>query len=182
MNKIAIALSAALSLGAAASASAQTATLDFTGEIVAGTCAVDVGSGGTINLLPVTPAALASDGAAGSQRVKLSLKAGTGTGDACDKNTAILTAAKAGLTANGNVDNTHTATADAPKSNVVVQILNVDDSNKVVNLQTESIQTAITGAPRAGEINLEARYVVEGGAAATGGLYTGRLVFNVANR
>lgn len=44
MNKLAIALSAALSLGAAASASAADGVINFEGKIEALTCSIGVGS------------------------------------------------------------------------------------------------------------------------------------------
>ena len=54
MNKLALALSAALSLGAVASASAAEATVNFTGEIKAMSCSATInGSGTTLTLARV---------------------------------------------------------------------------------------------------------------------------------
>jgi major type 1 subunit fimbrin (pilin) len=78
MNKLAIALSAALAIGASFSASAQNGTITFNGEITATTCTITwPGSGGTatdpIVTLPTVPTtALATAGAtAGKQTVSL---------------------------------------------------------------------------------------------------------------
>lgn len=62
MNKLAIALSAALSLGAAGSASAADSTITFTGELTALTCDIGVGTASNTSLtLPhVTPSVVNS--------------------------------------------------------------------------------------------------------------------------
>lgn len=78
MNKLAIALSAALAIGASFSASAQSGTITFNGQITATTCSVTwPGNGGltkdpivTLPTVPTTALANAGD-TAGTQTVSL---------------------------------------------------------------------------------------------------------------
>jgi len=188
MNKLAIALSAALSLGAAASASAATGTINFVGQIAADTCAVDIGGGGnstTITLTPITADALKADAAAGSQRFHVVLKAGVGSGaPKCDGDTTNLIVRKSGINANGHIVNTHTdgsGDGSDPASNVVVQLhRKIGVTESAVNLQTDRLEASKVSD----EFDYEfvARYLVQGGGDATGGKYTGQLVFDVVNQ
>lgn len=86
MNKLVIALSAALALGASASASAQSGTITINGKVTSTTCAITwPGATGTeqdpIITLPTVPTtSLASAGqTAGKKTVSLVIGAGTGT-------------------------------------------------------------------------------------------------------
>jgi major type 1 subunit fimbrin (pilin) len=63
MNKIAIALSAALSLGAIASANAADATVNFTGKIEALTCKFTIGGSSTLSVdMPTISASSINNG------------------------------------------------------------------------------------------------------------------------
>ena len=83
MNKLAVALSAALSLGAVASASAQDATINFTGNITASGCTVavegDGATGSTVAMRTLSKAAL-ERADPGLRTFKVVLGDGTPTG------------------------------------------------------------------------------------------------------
>jgi major type 1 subunit fimbrin (pilin) len=186
MNKLAIALSAALSLGAAASASASTGTVNFTGTVVAGTCSVDIGGAGATTTIPlshITKDALVADETAGSRRFKVKLSAGAGA--TCDKNTARLTVRRGNLTTDGKIANT--APTDA--TNAVVGIYRINGSTStLLNLITDDIDvTRPAGGPPAPalpDFEFEARYMAENGGAAstlTAGAYAGQMIFDVSN-
>ncbi|MGG2100931.1 hypothetical protein [Stenotrophomonas sp. NRRL B-14846] len=186
MNKLAIALSAALSLGAAASASASTGTINFVGQIAADTCTVDIGGGGattTITLTPITAEALKEDAQAGSQRFHVVLAAGSGATDKCDGDTTNLIVRKTGINADGNIINTHSdgsGDGSDPASNVVVQLYRKNGgSETAVNLQTDRLEASKVDDKV--DYEFVARYLVAGGGDATGGKYTGQLVFDVIN-
>ncbi|HEL3170620.1 TPA: type 1 fimbrial protein [Stenotrophomonas maltophilia] len=185
MNKLAIALSAALSLGAAASASASVGTINFVGQVAADTCSVDIGGGGattSITLTPITAQALKADAEAGSQRFHVVLKAGTGS-DApkCDGDVTNLIVRKDGITGAGHIGNAHTATPEKPASNVVVQLYRKDGANETaVNLQTDTLRAV--KVDDSFDYEFVARYLVPGGGDATGGSYTGTLMFDVVNQ
>lgn len=84
MNKLAVALSAALALGASATASAQDGLITFNGEVLATTCEVSFpGVGGTakdpvITLPTVSTTSLATVGATAG-RTPFSVQVGTAT-------------------------------------------------------------------------------------------------------
>ncbi|WP_349985548.1 fimbrial protein [Stenotrophomonas sp. WHRI 8082] len=136
MNKLFIALSAALALGASASASAQSGEITFNGEVTSTTCAITwPGAGGTaqdpIVTLPTVPTtSLAAAGAtAGKQAVSLVIGTGTGT---CTTGTAALelNPNRDAKETNGFLDNT--ATVDAAPG---VQIALRDDSDAAIDIR-----------------------------------------------
>lgn len=137
MNKLAIALSAALAIGASFSASAQSGTITFNGEITATTCTITwPGSGGTatdpIVTLPTVPTtALASAGATAGKRA-VSLVIG-GSDAQCTSGLAAieLNPNRDANQANGYLNNT--ATVD-PATNV--QIALRDASDAPINIAT----------------------------------------------
>ncbi|HGM7311828.1 TPA: fimbrial protein [Stenotrophomonas maltophilia] len=193
MNKLAMALSAALSLGAAASASASTGTVNFTGRIVADACSVAIGGGtgtATVALRPITKEALAADAEAGRTRFDVKLTSGAaGAAPLCAGDTSELLVRKAGLTADGRIANTHVAGTGDPAAGVVVQLLRVNGSSvDDINLQSDSITAATTdvGTPpattREANFTFEARYLSDGGPTAMqAGTYTGQMIFDVSN-
>lgn len=185
MNKLAIALSAALSLGATASASASNGTINFIGQVAADTCVVDIGGGGDtkdITLSPITAEALKADPEAGSQRFHVTLTAGAGgAAPTCDGDTTNLIIRKDGITADGHIANTHVDGGGDPASNVVVQLYRKEASGEnAVNLQTDRLEAK----KDSGKFDYEfvARYLVPSGVDATGGKYMGTLVFDVVNK
>ncbi|ARQ90115.1 MULTISPECIES: fimbrial protein [Stenotrophomonas] len=139
MNKLAIALSAALSLGAVSSASAQDATLLFEGNITASSCDVSFtgdASSSTVTMRTVSKAGLKTDNP-GHRTFNVVVGDGTATG--CSGNTAELILDQTNVSAtSGNLTNTHTGTgADAPAQGVEVRILDKDGNQ--VNLATATI-------------------------------------------
>lgn len=189
MNKLVIALSAALSLGAVASANAQTGTVNFTGSIVANTCTVDLGGGSatrTIALSPITADALKADPAAGSTPFTVTLNSGAAGTPACDGDTTELLVRKSGLTPDGRIPNTHTHVVGDPAAGAVVELVRVNGATKTrLNLQTDKLTatTANVGTPvrREAKFDFEARYLDDGVNALRGGTYTGAMIFDVAN-
>ncbi|KRG73145.1 hypothetical protein ABB28_12270 [Stenotrophomonas chelatiphaga] len=139
MNKLAIALSAALAIGASFSASAQSGTITFDGEITATTCTITwPGSGGTatdpIVTLPTVPtSALASAGAtAGKQAVALVI--GGSDAQCTTGHAAIeLNPNRDANQTNGYLDNTVAAGAGGATN---VQIALRDANDAPINIST----------------------------------------------
>lgn len=137
MNKLAIALSAALAIGASFSASAQSGTITFNGEITATTCTITwPGSGGTatdpIVTLPTVPTtALAAPGVTAGKRT-VSLVIG-GPGAQCTSGLAAieLNPNRDANQANGYLNNT--ATVD-PATNVQIALRDANDAP--INIST----------------------------------------------
>ncbi|WP_349999392.1 fimbrial protein [Stenotrophomonas lacuserhaii] len=178
MNKLAIALSAALAIGAAFSASAQSGTITFNGQITATTCDITwPGSGGTakdpIVTLPTMPTtALANDGdTAGRQDVSLVI----GGSD------AQCTSGRAAIELNPNYDAkqsngylNNVATNDAATE---VQVALRDANNApilldkpwrsaVIDLSTTkqidfAAEYRATGAATAGNVNASVGYTID---------------------
>lgn len=139
MKKLAIALSAALAIGASFSASAQSGTITFNGQITSVTCTITwPGSGGTttdpIVTLPTVPtSALAANGAtAGKQTVSLVIG---GSDSLCTSgNAAIeLDPNRTANQTNGYLNNTVEA-VDGGATNV--QIALRDASDAPINIST----------------------------------------------
>ncbi|WP_188249863.1 fimbrial protein [Stenotrophomonas hibiscicola] len=184
MNKLAIALTAALSLGAAASASAADGTITFTGKIVAATCKVEIGDGGgstaTVALPDVTVGAV--DGPdAGKRTFKIKLSADAGSGAACDKDTAKLYVYKSTVNANGHLANQYTDAVDDPASDVALKLSRIESGAETeINLQTAELEA--TKAAGAFEYEFATRYQATAAAGATkAGGFTSQLMFDVEN-
>ncbi len=179
MKKLSFAVAAALAMCAAGSASAADGTINFTGRIVASTCAVDIeGAGGTaaIALGEVNPGTLAGKPEAGEKKFKITLKAGT-TPATCSKNNAelVINTTDSDLTADGMIKNTLTSN----NTNAVVKLLNGDASNSVIDLNAPGTDLVRAKASSEFTYNLVARYHVVG--AADVGAFAGKLVFDVDN-
>ncbi|MFB5205757.1 fimbrial protein [Stenotrophomonas sp. 3diitr2024] len=183
MNKLAIALTAALSLGAAASASAADGTITFNGKVVAATCKVEIGDGGssaTIALPDISTGA--ADGPdAGRRTFRIRLSADTATGAACDKDTAKLYVYKSTVNASGHLANQHTATADDPASNVSLKLSRIVSGVETdLNLQTAELTASKDSA--AFDYEFATRYQRTGAAGTTtAGSFTSQLMFDVEN-
>lgn len=142
MNKLAIALSAALSLGAAASASAQDATINFVGNITATSCDINIGgeaASSTVTLPTLSKQALGTKDA-GIRKFTVTL--GDGTADGCSGNTAELILDKGHVAKDtGRLVNQHVGTVDVPAAEGV-DILIRDGDDNPINLSTESVKVA----------------------------------------
>ncbi|HEL3193703.1 TPA: type 1 fimbrial protein [Stenotrophomonas maltophilia] len=143
MNQLAIALSAALSLGAAASASAQDATINFTGNITAAGCTVNLegegATGSTVAMRTLSKAALEREDP-GLRTFKLVLGDGTSTG--CPGSRAELDLVKDNVSkTTGALVNTSTG-ADAA---VGVEIELQDKDGTAHNLSTDVLSAARVG-------------------------------------
>ncbi|HEL4244668.1 type 1 fimbrial protein [Stenotrophomonas maltophilia] len=139
MNKLAIALSAALSLGAVASASAQDATINFVGNITATSCDIAIGgeaSSSTVTLPTLGKAALATPDA-GIRKFSVTLGDGTATG--CSGNTAELIFDKSDVDeTTGRLTNQHVGTTELPAAEGV-DILIRDGDGTAINLSTKRV-------------------------------------------
>ncbi|MEN6648288.1 fimbrial protein [Stenotrophomonas hibiscicola] len=183
MNKLAIALSAALSMGAAASAHAADATITFTGKVVASTCSVDIGGGGstaTVPLRQINAGAFKTDDTVGSTPFTITLTAaGSGTAT-CSKDNARLyiDTATSNLTADGMIENMETG---SPTS-AVVKLLDADNGDRVIDLSdSNDVSLVRTKASSKFEYNLIARYHNPTAADLTEGDFSGKLAFDVDN-
>ncbi|MCR1803763.1 type 1 fimbrial protein [Stenotrophomonas geniculata] len=142
MNKLAIALSAALSLGAVASASAQDATINFVGNITATSCAIAIGgdaASNTVTLPTLSKGALAT---ANAGIRKFSVTLGDGSAAGCSGNTAELVLDKSNVSATtGRLTNQHTGTDEIPAAEGV-DILIRDKDGRPINLSTQRVTVA----------------------------------------
>ncbi|WP_142806049.1 fimbrial protein [Stenotrophomonas maltophilia] len=152
MNKIAIALSAALSLGAIASANAADATINFTGEIKALTCTITVGAGGSsgtsVTMPTVSPNVI--NGGVGAREQAFTLNVGTAGSTECGAGDYIFSFQGRNVE-DGRLKNTAASGAD----NVQLAILN---GSTVMDLQTETISKTIPAGGGSTTIPLVARY------------------------
>ncbi|OBU56180.1 fimbrial protein [Stenotrophomonas maltophilia] len=168
MNKLALALSAALSLGAVASASAADATITFTGEIKAMPCTITLGSDLTTLRMPtITPGQIADDA---SRDVPFELKMGNTT-TPCPANTYTLAFNDSTLVGGKLVN----SAASGAATNVVLAIAK---AGVVLDLSTEKIDETLTSA---GIITIPLSARLDRAAAGTigEGTYSGNLLINV---
>ncbi|EKT4089340.1 type 1 fimbrial protein [Stenotrophomonas maltophilia] len=178
MNKLAIALSAALSLGAAASASAQDATINFVGNITATSCDIAIGgeaASNTVTLPTLSKGALATKDA-GIRKFTVTL--GDGTVDGCSGNTAELVLDKDHVdNGTGRLVNQHAGTVDEPKAEGVDILIRDGDGNDI-HLATDRVTVAKTGNNFV--FNFQALYHVTGDIAdVEAGRFTAALPFIV---
>lgn len=149
MNKIAIALSAALSLGLAASANAATADVTFTGEILDATCSVRVGTGGAGTAVPLRKVAVADvTGAVTARSTPFTLVAGGGgAGGTCPAGN--LKMSFTGANAEGKLTNTDAAGAKGVQ-------LTLAHKGTEIDLNNDEIQETVSGGTAT--YDMEARY------------------------
>ncbi|WP_171957039.1 fimbrial protein [Stenotrophomonas maltophilia] len=180
MNKLAIALSAALSLGAAASAHAADATITFSGKVVASTCSVDVGGGGstsTVTLRQINPGAHKADNTVGSTPFTITLTAASSGDATCSKDNArlVIDQTNSNLSANGTITNSGSGT------NAEVKLV---DAATETDINLKDLDDPYLVSKKAGtdfKYNWIARYHNPTSAALTEGDFSGRLVFDVDN-
>lgn len=175
MNKIAIAIAGALTLGAAASAQAQSdGTISFTGQVLATSCAINggtPGSGGnmTVPLPAVAANALDKDGARfGETPFKITV--GTNTDPCSQINVQAYFHNRGNVNAAGRLNNTGTAT------NVNVAVLNEDRADINLTNNTNSKVVALDGDGKA-ELNFYGEYYATG--AATAGTVTSGVEYSL---
>ncbi|PJL41517.1 fimbrial protein [Stenotrophomonas maltophilia] len=185
MNKLAIALSAALSLGAAASANAADGTITFTGRIVAATCTVEYSEGTTIALGQISSGNLDGNEDAGSRRFDVTLKAGTGGSTAtCSRDNAKLhidTGASDLTTTTGYIAN---ASGGSNPATIAVALYRTDlGSETLLNLNNITNQLDKVKASNEFRYSFLARYKKTSATPETfvEGDFTGKLVFDVEN-
>lgn len=144
MNKLAIALSAALSLGAVASANAADATINFEGKIEALTCSIGVGAAVSDTLtMPTVSPTLISSGAAARQQV-FNLTMGTDA-DKCAAGSVTLSFEDKNLDADGYLENLQPVGADPGEGGAADVRMAIRDGSTPVNLKTYTIPLVITG-------------------------------------
>lgn len=169
MNKLAIALSAALSLGAVASANAADATINFTGTIQALTCSITANGAGTSVTMPTLSAdVINSDSGARQQNFEIQMGTAAST---CPIGKYTLSFNGTNLE-EGRLKNTSAGGGAA--ANVELAIL---ESGSELDLRTATIERELTAA---GVINipLVAKYEKAAAGNATNGAFsTGLEVF-----
>lgn len=181
MNKLAIALSAALSLGAVASASAQDATITFNGTITAAACAISIGGdalGSTVTMRTLTAEGLKTTNPGHRDFI---VTVGDGTAAGCSGNTAELILDTGNVNAaTGNLINRHAdpgePNPDPAAAGVEVRIL--DESGTAINLATDTIEAA-KGLDNNFTYKFQAIYHVANHAAVTPGKFASALPFIV---
>ncbi|GMR28334.1 hypothetical protein STENOSP10_25540 [Stenotrophomonas sepilia] len=186
MNKLAIALSTALSLGAAASASAADGNITFTGKVVASTCSVDVGGGsgtGTIALRQISANAFKSDETVGSTPFTITLAAGGG-GTTCSMDNArlVVDASASDLSTDGMI--TDQPGGAGARTSARVKLMDADNPAglTVINL-SDLADAGLVREKTAGEFkyNFVARYHNPTASDLTAGDFSGRLAFDIDN-
>ncbi|MFI4957822.1 MAG: fimbrial protein [Lysobacterales bacterium] len=176
MNKTLLSAALIASFGFAALAplgaqAASTGTINFTGKVLADTCAINVNGSGTSTVaLPtvMTAAFGASVGTvAGATPFTIAL-----TG--CDPNTASAKMAFNGTNVDSTTGNLKNATGGG--SNVQIQLLN--SSNAAINTSTQVNAPTIAVAAGAGSTSLTAQYISTA-IATTAGLVTSSVGFTL---
>ncbi|HFF5942065.1 MULTISPECIES: fimbrial protein [Stenotrophomonas] len=124
MNKLAIALSAALSLGAVASANAADATISFSGAINATSCSVGFAgvASGPLRLATVTKATVES-GTESSRTTPFTLEVGS-TANTCPAGTMEVKFVDPSGSVDGKIGNT---AASGAATNVAVELIHKDE-------------------------------------------------------
>lgn len=168
MNKLAIALSAALSLGAAASAHAAEATISFTGEISSTTCEVKIRGAAGNNLTLRTIGVSAMELGDSARSTPFTLTVGADADDErCPAGTTRLYFSGANIDSTGALKNT-TATDDDGAANVELALVHDD---KVLDLATDSPKAEVTASGVA-TYAMQARYRKAGVDAPVAGSFT----------
>ncbi|HEL4297111.1 MULTISPECIES: fimbrial protein [Stenotrophomonas] len=162
MNKIAIALSAALSLGAIASANAADATVNFTGKIEALTCKFTIGGSSTLSVdMPTISASSINNGAPREKAFNLQLGDGT---TKCADGTYTFTFKGANVNADGRLNNTVSSGDEAKGVELAI-----DADGMPLNLATGDVTKVISGSTGFTNIPMVARYEQASGATAQDG-------------
>ncbi len=155
MNKLAIALSAALSLGAVTSASAADAVINFEGTIEALTCEIGVGSGvsDTLTMATISPTAISSGAAARQQNFDLTM--GTDA-TKCAAGNVTLSFEDVNLDADGYLANTEAVGGTDPGAPGVRMAIR--DGSGPLNLKTHTLSATIDAGVGTASFPLTASY------------------------
>ncbi len=172
MNKLAIALSAALSLGAAASANAADATINFSGTITAMTCTIGAGTAtGTSVALPELTTDSINSGAANRQTA-FDLVMGTAS-NGCSPGTVKLQFKNTGTTTDGMLKN---AAATDAASGVALAIM---DAGTALDLTKDTLDATFDASNTTKTWPLVASYEKEGTGDVGAGNFSADLVVDV---
>ncbi len=162
MNKIAIALSAALSLGAISSANAADATVNFTGKIEALTCKFTIGGSSTLSVdMPTISADSINTGAPREKAFDLQLGDGT---TKCADGTYTFTFNGTNVNADGRLNNTATGGDEAKGVELAIST-----EGSELHLGTGEVTKTISGSTGFTNIPMIARYEQASGASAQNG-------------
>lgn len=183
MNKLAIALSAALSLGGTASAHAADGTITFTGKVVASTCSVDIGGGGgtaTVALRQISSSAHKSDDKVGSTPFTITLTTGGGAAT-CSKDNArlVIDTTESNLSTTGMITDAPGGSGDRTNAYVKLVDAATDTDINLKNL-ADPFLVATKGTTDF-KYNWIARYHNPTSDDLTEGEFSGKLVFDVDN-
>lgn len=157
MNKLAIALSAALSLGAVGSANAADATITFSGEITSVTCAIGIEGAGASGLALTMPI-IALDKIAASNtddtKREAPFKINLGGSTKCPAGkTAEMVFSGANINADGALKNTGTDPTDADGVEMVLV-----HKNTVLDLSSGTAATESVNGDGKAVYDMKARY------------------------
>lgn len=160
-----------LAFAAAPAHAASTGTINFTGKVLADTCAISIngGPGTTVALPTVMTGAFTGIGSvAGTTSFTVGLSG-------CDTNTASAAMAFNGSnidTTSGNLNNTTTSGG----SNVQIQLLNSADA--VINANTQANAPTIAVSGGSGSTTMKAQYIATA-ASTSAGLVTSSVGFTL---
>lgn len=146
MNKIAIALAGALTLGAAASAHAQSdGTITFTGEVLSASCAIDAGGSGAADATVTLPNVAENSLNAAGARIgdtPFSIVVGS-VGTPCNQtNVQAYFHNRGNVNAAGRLNN---AVGVGRATNVEIAVLNADHQDINLSNNTNSKTVSISG-------------------------------------
>ncbi|MFP2768859.1 fimbrial protein [Oceanisphaera sp. KMM 10153] len=170
MNKIAIALSTAMALGAVSSANAQSGTINFTGNVTAVTCDVSfngaAGDSPTITLPTVATASLAAGSSAG--KTPITVQIGGSDAQCTSGSVALeLNPNRTAAVTDGRLNNTDAS----PAENVVVALR--DSQDRLIDLSAPWSSERVDLGAGGAELTFAGEYYAAGGNATAGGVTAG---------
>lgn len=166
MNKLAIALSAALTIGAASSAHAQSGTITFNGEVTTTTCDVTIngtaGTDGNITLPTVATGSLVAGNSAG--KTPVTVHVGGGSAQCTSGSVALeLNPNRNAQVTNGRLNN---LAAAGPATNVVVGLR--DSQDRLIDVSTPWTSERVNLTAGGADVVFAGEYYAEGGNAGAG--------------
>lgn len=182
MNKLAIALSAALSLGAATSANAAEATISFEGVITDTTCSVDLGGTGATGTTLTMPTVAAdrivsSSSNDAARQTAFTLTLGTASAPCPASSIAEITFSGSNINGDGALRNTVDPSSDGAEG---VELALVHGAT-VLNLSTDKPEEAVSSAGIA-TYNMLARYRQMGATTIVAGQFATDVDLDIAYR
>ncbi|MEO5810591.1 MAG: fimbrial protein [Rhodanobacter sp.] len=149
---------------------ASSGTINFTGRVLADTCAIAVNGGSTVTLPNVTTTTFGSTVGTTAGAVPFTIAL-----SGCDTNT---TKANMAFTAGTNVDTTTGNLKNATSGGANVQIQLLNSASAVINTSTNANAPVITVAAGAGSTSLTAQYISTA-TTTTAGLVTSTVGFTL---